>query len=138
MANTKYIWKDRKRTFLGLPWSFTRYALTDEKLIIDTGFFSRVEDEVRLYRIMDLTLRRSLWERIFGVGTIHCCSGDKSMGEFDIKHIKDPKKVKDMISEMVEAKRQERRVGMREYMNVEGEDDEPFEGIEEEDSADEV
>ena len=27
-----YIWKDRKRTFLGLPWSFTVYYLTEEKL----------------------------------------------------------------------------------------------------------
>lgn len=58
MANT--VWKDRKRTFLGLPWSFTRYELTEEKLIIETGLFGRKEEEIRLYRIMDITLHRPL------------------------------------------------------------------------------
>ena len=116
-----YVWQDRKRTLFGLPWSFTRYALTEEKLLIDTGFFSRTEDEVRLYRILDLTLRRSFWERIFGVGTIHCCTADKSMGEFDIKHIKRPREIKELLSAMVEEERRARRVGMREYVDGEEE-----------------
>lgn len=119
----EFVWKDRKRIIFGLPWTFTRYYLTEDKLLIDTGFFARLEDEVRLYRIMDLTLRRSFWERLFGLGTIHCCSGDKSKGEFDILHIKDPKRVKELLSEMVEAKREERRIGMREYIDGDGEEE---------------
>ena len=119
--NISYVWQDRKRTLFGLPWSFTRYALTEEKLLIATGFFSRTEDEVRLYRILDLTLRRSFWERIFGVGTIHCCTADKSMGEFDIKHIKRPREIKELLSAMVEEERRARRVGMREYVDGEEE-----------------
>lgn len=115
-----YLWHDRKRIFCGIPWSFTRYGLTEEKFLIDTGFFSRTEDEIRLYRILDVTLHRSLWERLFNLGTIHCCSGDKTQPEFDIKHIKNAKKVKDMLSDMVEKKRQERRVGMREYIDGDG------------------
>lgn len=120
--NTNYIWSDRKRTLFGLPWSFTRYALTKDKLIIDTGFLSRTEDEVRLYRILDITLHRSFFERLVGVGTIHCCSGDKSQGDFDIKHIKKPREVKDMLSDMVEAERDAHRVGTREYMEHDEED----------------
>lgn len=122
----EYVWKDRKRTLFGLPLSFTRYYLTEEKLIIDTGFLNRTEDEIRLYRIMDLTLKRSLFERMFGVGTIHCCSGDKSMGEFDIKHVKDPREIKEMLSEMVEKNRLERRVGTREFLGDEDFDDDEF------------
>lgn len=118
----EYVWNDRKRIFFGLPWSFTRYFLREDKLLIDTGFFNRTEDEVRLYRILDITLRRSFWERLFNLGTIHCCSGDKSMSEFDIKHIKNPKEVKEMLSEMVEKERMERRVGMREFMDSDSED----------------
>ena len=114
------IWKDRKRTLFGLPWSFTRYSLTEEKFIIDKGFFNRVEDEVRLYRILDVTLKRSFWERIFGVGTIHCCSGDKSLGDFDIQHIKNSRDVKEMLSELVEKERMERRVGTREFIDADG------------------
>lgn len=123
---TMYVWKDRKRIFFGLPWSFTRYYLTEDKLLIDTGFFSRTEDEIRLYRVLDMTLRRSFWERLFNLGTIHCCTADKSMGEFDIVHIKNPKAVKEMLSEMVEKERAERRVGMREY--VDGDNDGDFDG----------
>ena len=112
-----YIWKDRKRTIFGLPWSFTRYRLTEEKLIIDTGFFTRKEDEIRLYRIMDIGLKRSLGERMFGLGTIHCCSGDKSSPEFDIRRIKKSRDVKEMLSDLVEKRRMEQRVGVREYMS---------------------
>ncbi|MBQ8696480.1 MAG: PH domain-containing protein [Clostridia bacterium] len=123
----EFKWQDRKRIFFGLPWSFTRYFLTEDKLIVDTGFFSRKEDEVRLYRIMDITLKRSLWERLFGLGTIHCCTGDKTSPELDILHIKDAKRVKEMLSEMVETERKERMVATREFMDGEMMDDDHIE-----------
>ncbi len=123
------VWKDRKRTLFGLPLSFTRYSLTEDKLIIDTGFFARTEEEIRLYRIMDVTLRRTLGERIFGLGTIHCNSGDKTSPEFDIKRIKRSKDVKNMLSDMVEKERLARRVGVREYMDGDAEEDVDGDGI---------
>jgi len=88
MENLTVIWKDRKRPIFGLPLSFTKYALTEEKLLITTGFLSTKQEEIKLYRIMDLTLKRSFWQRLFKVGTVHCCSGDKTTPEFDIKDIK--------------------------------------------------
>ena len=112
-----YVWSDRKRTFFGLPWSFTQYCATEEKLLIITGVFNKQEEEIRLYRIMDVTLRRSFGERLLGLGTIHCCSGDKSCPEFDIQHIKNPQYVKDLLSDMIETERDKRRVGLREYMD---------------------
>lgn len=115
------MWKDRKRTLFGLPWSFTRYSCTEEKLIIDVGFFNRREEEIRLYRVLDLTLKRSLLQRMFGVGTIHCCSADKSTPEFDIKNVKKPVDVKNLISDLVEEERSRKRVSGREFMA--GDDD---------------
>ncbi len=112
-----YVWSDRKRIIFGLPWSFTKYCVTEKKLLIITGVLNKQEEEIRLYRIMDVTLRRSLGERLFGLGTIHCCSGDKSSPEFDIKRIKTPQYVKDLLSDMIENERNERRVGLREYMD---------------------
>jgi len=114
------LWTDKKRPFLGLPISFTRYTLTEEKLCIETGFLNKKEEEIRLYRIMDVTLHRSFGERLFGLGTIHCCSADKSSPEFDIKLIKNPGDVKDMLSDMVESERERKRVSMREFT---GDDD---------------
>lgn len=110
------VWSDRKRTLFGLPWSFTHYILTDEKLLIVKGFIKQTEEEIRLYRILDMSLTRSVMERIDGVGTIHCCSSDKTASEFDIKRIKDSRKVKEMLSDLVEKQRISRGVTVREDM----------------------
>ena len=119
----EYLWNDRKRTLFGLPLSFTKYMLTEDRLFIEEGFLNKKEDEVRLYRIMDLSLKRSLGQRIFGVGTIHCCSADKSMGDFDIVSVKHPREIKEQLSELVEAQRDAKRVTNREYMNDNDHDD---------------
>lgn len=116
MADIQYKWFDRKRTIFGLPLSFTKYAVTDEKLIIKTGFFNTKEEEIRLYRIMDVTLNRSLGERIFKLGTIHVISSDKSTPAFDIKRIKKSPEVKEIISDLVETARKKNRVSAREFM----------------------
>ena len=110
------VWQDRKRIIFGLPWTFTKYVLTKEKLLIQTGILNTKEEEVRLYRIMDGTLRRSLAQRLFGLGTIHCCSADKSTPEFDIKWIPDSAAVKEKLSDLVEAERMAKRVSGREFM----------------------
>ena len=112
-----YLWSDRKRTLFGLPLSFTKYSMTDERLFIEQGFLNKKEDEVRLYRIMDVSLSRSFGQRMFGVGTIHCCSADKSMKDFDILSIKHPKEVKEQLSELVEKQRDAKRVTNREFMS---------------------
>ena len=111
-----YLWSDRKRTLFGLPLSFTKYSMTEERLFIEQGFLNKKEDEVRLYRIMDVSLSRSFGQRMFGVGTIHCCSADKSMKDFDILSIKHPKEIKEQLSELVEKQRDAKRVTNREFM----------------------
>ena len=116
MAEKEFVWQDRKRIIFGLPWTFTKYRLSKEKLYIETGFLNKREEEVRLYRIMDLSLRRPLGQRIFGLGTIHCCTADKSTPEFDILRIKNSSEVKEMLSDMVEQQRDEKRISAREFM----------------------
>jgi uncharacterized membrane protein YdbT with pleckstrin-like domain len=117
------VWKDRKRIIFGLPWTFTRYSLTQEKLIIDTGFFSRKEEEIRLYRILDITLNRPLHQRIWGLGSIRLNTADKSSPEYEIKRIKHAKDFKEMLSEMVEHERDEKRISAREFMGFADTDD---------------
>lgn len=117
MTEGEFIWQDRKRNAVGLPWTFTTYHLTDKKLLIKSGFLSTKEEEVRLYRIMDVTLKTTLLDRLFGIGTIHCCSADKSTPEFDIVRIKLPTEVKNKLSDLIEAERTARRVGMRELVD---------------------
>ena len=116
MEKTEYIWQDRKRIIFGLPWTFTVYRLVKDKLLIETGFLSKKQEEIRLYRIMDLTLHRPIGQRIWGLGTIHCCTADKSTPDFDILKIKDAERVKNLISDMVEQQREEKRISAREFM----------------------
>ncbi|MBQ2751278.1 MAG: PH domain-containing protein [Oscillospiraceae bacterium] len=130
MDKAEYIWQDRKRTIFGLPWSFTVYRLVKDKLLIETGFLSKKQEEVRLYRIMDLTLHRPIGQRLWGLGTIHCCTADKSTPDFDILKIKDSERVKNLISDMVEQQREEKRISAREFM-VDHEHDECVEEIHE-------
>ncbi len=125
MKEKNFVWRDRRRTIFGLPLSFTVYTLTEEKLLIDSGFLSTKQEEIKLYRMMDLTLKRSLLQRIFGVGTIHVCSADKTSPEFDIRDIKKPFEVKEQISKMIEEQRDKKRISGREYFGVD-DDDEHF------------
>lgn len=111
------LWKERKRTLFGLPLSFTVYTLTETKLFIKTGFFHIHEEEIRLYRILDLTLSRTLEERIFGLGTIHCCTADKTAPEIDLKRIKSSREIRTLLSDRVEEERSSRYVGIREMMS---------------------
>ena len=103
------IWKDRKR-FLGMPLSFSRYALSEDRLFTQTGALSLRDDELLLYRVRDISLTRSLGQRIFGVGTVTVYSSDKSSPEVMLKNVKNPYDVKELIHENVEAVKIKRRV----------------------------
>ena len=122
-TNIEILWKDRKRGFLGLPLSFTKYRLTKERLFIETGFINSIENEVRLYRILDVQMTRSLGQKIFGLGSINVHSSDASLKDFTIKNIKKPKYVKELLSELVEKQRDEKRVVNRELMASSIDDD---------------
>lgn len=111
------LWRDKKRPFFGLPLSFTTYTLYKDKLYTTVKFISMHEDEVRLYRIFDITLTRSLFERLFGVGTIICHSADVSSPVMEIKSVKNPEKVRTLLSELVEKYRDEKKVTAGEFLN---------------------
>ena len=114
-VNIEYIWKDRKRYF-GMPLSFTRYALSNDRLFLSVGCLSIQDEEVLLYRVRDIDTSRSLWQRLFGVGTVTVMSSDKSMPTLVLKNVKDPIGVKEMIHQQVEQIKIERRVRFGEIM----------------------
>ena len=70
----------------------------------------------------DISLERKLWQRMCGLGTIKCCSADKTMGDFEIRNIKKSREVKEMLSNMVEDERTKRKVSSREFMDHDRDD----------------
>ena len=115
VSKNDIIWKDRKR-YLGLPLSFTRYSLSDDRLFVSIGFLNIKDEEILLYRIRDINTSRTLWQRLFGVGTVTVISSDKSMPTLQLLNIKDPIAVKELLHEQVEAMKIRRKVRVGEIM----------------------
>ena len=113
----QYIWRDRKR-FLGMPLSFTRYALSEDRLFLSVGFLNIKDEEILLYRIRDISSGRSLWQRLFGVGTVTVVSSDKTMPTLVLKNIKRPMAIKELIHNQVEEMKIRRRLRVGEVMGV--------------------
>ena len=111
MSNPKenILWSDRKRYF-GLPLSFTKYEISDDRLFQTTGLFNLQYEEILLYRVRDISLTRSFGQRIFGVGSVTVTSSDKSRPILVIQNVKEPEAVKELIHEQVEAMKISRRV----------------------------
>ena len=104
-----YLWNDRKR-ILGMPITFTRYSMTDDRLFLECGFLNIKTEEILLYRIRDISLERKLSQRIFGVGSVRVISSDKTAPELFIKNIKHPVEVKELIHRQVEEAKLKRRM----------------------------
>ena len=113
----QYIWRDRKR-FLGMPLSFTRYALSEDRLFLSVGFLSIKDEEVLLYRVRDISSSRSLGQRLFGVGTVTVVSSDKTMPSLVLKNIKDPMRIKELLHNQVEEMKIRRRMRVGEVMGM--------------------
>ncbi len=115
----EFLWKDRKRV-CGLPLTFTRYFLSEDRLFLETGLLNLRQDEILLYRVRDIGLNITLGQRIFGVGSVKVISSDKSLPELVLKNIKQPREVKEMIHRQVEEAKAQRRMRVGELL---GDDD---------------
>lgn len=124
MSEIKTLWNDRKRHF-GLPLSFTRYRLSEDRIFCEKGLLNLHEEEVLLYRVRDLELRMSLGQRIFGVGSVIVHSSDKTMPTLELKNIKIPREVKEMIFRQVEDCKAQRRMRTMEFVGGGDAGDEP-------------
>lgn len=99
--NAQVIWEDKMRIF-GMPISFTKYQLTDEKLVISEGFLNLSRRQIQLYRMKDFSATQSLGDRIFGVGDIKIISTDPQDPIFVIRKIKNPWQVLEILNEAVQ------------------------------------
>ncbi|MCQ2420713.1 MAG: PH domain-containing protein [Clostridia bacterium] len=110
------IWSDRKR-ILGMPISFTHYYLSEDRLFHQKGVFTMRMEEILLYRISDVSIKVNLWQRIFGVGSILVHSSDKTTPHLELKNVKDPFVVKELIHKKVEEMKISRNVRVSEFLD---------------------
>lgn len=101
---------ERKRwLFLGLPFTFTKYIVRENTITIDNGLLKKIENDCYMYKVQDVELITSLMERIFGLGTVVCYTGDTTHPKLELIHIKNARAVKDFILEASETARMKRR-----------------------------
>lgn len=104
------MYRERKRLlFLGLPWTFTKYTIKPDMITIEDGLLKTEENDCYMYRIQDVKLVTTLMERIFGLGTVICYTGDVTNPEIHLTHIKKAKEIKNYILKASEEARITRR-----------------------------
>lgn len=106
----EYVYQERKRIlFFGLPWTFTKYLISEDMITVDTGFLKTEENDCFMYKVQDVRLTTSLLERMFGLGTVLCFTGDVTNPQLVLEHVKHAKEIKDYLLEASENARRHRR-----------------------------
>ena len=115
---------EKKRwLFLGLPFTFTKYVIKEDMITVDTGVFTKVENDCYMYKVQDVEHTASIWERMAGLGTIVCYTGDTTHPQLLIEHIRNSKQIKEFIlKESEEARLKRRTVNMLDIGSGEVED----------------
>ena len=114
----QYLWKDTKR-WLGMPLTTTKYRLSEDRLFMQKGIFRTTYEETVLYRIQDISISRTLGQRLFGVGTVRVHSSDATNPHLDLVNIRHPMEVKELIYHRVEAEKSKRDYRITEYVTDE-------------------
>ena len=117
--NEELLWQDRRR-YLGLPLSFTIYSFSKNKFYMKTGIFNVKSEEILLYRVLDITFKQSFGQKIFGVGSVILNTADRTTPVLEIKSIKTPDRVRKALSNLVEQRRDEKRVTGKEMFGAAG------------------
>ena len=113
--NIQTRWSDRSRIF-GLPITFTKYSMSDDRIFCEKGLLNMKFEEILLYRVRDISMKITLGQRIFGVGSILLQSSDKTAPVLEIKNVINPRQVKEMIHQQVEQVKEQRRMRFGEVL----------------------
>lgn len=108
MDNPVYVEKKRTSIF-ALPVYFTTYTIGEDMINRRKGFLNITEDDMFLYKVQDVKMKRTLWERIFKLGTVICYTSDVTDSEFRFEHIRNSAEIKEYVMRKAEEERRKRK-----------------------------
>lgn len=114
-AQETLLWRDKRRPFFGLPWSFTTYSLYPERLVVQKGFLTRQTEEIRLYRVLDVSLKQGLFQRLFQLGSVKVTTADPSAPKLFLHDIRKSEQVHRLVSDISENQRKDHQVTAMEF-----------------------
>ena len=115
------VWRGKPSMLTAMRKSISeRYEVSNQRLIVEYGILNKRTEEIELYRVQDLSVERTLFDRMFGVGNIIIHSGDATGGALVLFDIADVEDVKDKIRAASRVERQRHRVGVFEETWTEG------------------
>ena len=75
----------------------TQYTVTNQRVLIEQGIFSKTVDEIDLRYVDDSSFTQSLLDRLLGIGSVTLVSSDKTTPRFMLRSIRDPRGVREKI-----------------------------------------
>ncbi len=101
-----------------IPWAFAKwlqvrcrvFRLTNERLIITSGIFSKTTEALELYRVRDFQVQQSLMERLVGLHTVHLITSDASTPQLILDCMPVAANLPDLLREHIEECRVQKRV----------------------------
>ena len=111
------LWRQRKRLWCRLPWTFTIYSFSDKRFFVESGMLSKKYLELRFYRVLDISMEKSFLQRIFGLGSIFLLSNDQDTPTLEIKNITNVEEVKERLSDIIEKARSDKKVRVGEFLD---------------------
>ena len=95
--------------------NFTTYSITNDELLVQTGFFRRKTNTIELYTLKDPDLSESIYQRLLKIGTITVKVDSPNSGErfgtrIQLKNIKNPAEVRKLLRDAIEADVMERKI----------------------------
>ena len=130
MSEEETIWEGRSSQWVNvipfvlcilvipIPWGIYRWlsvrctsiTITTQRLRLSRGILTRMYDDLEFYRVKDLTLTQPLLQRLVGLGRVTLLTSDSTHPTLELRAIRDPLAVRDILREQVEIMRRERGV----------------------------
>ena len=83
-----------------------KYTITNRRVFVRHGLISVQEQTARLERVQDVTLRQSLFDRMFGVGRLAIDTAGSEGGAFEFKALAEPTEVREILDAAVRHEQQ--------------------------------